>query len=543
MQLMSIAGGGTVSNSYTLTYLVVGGGGAGGTFATGAAATNVAGGGGGGGVVYSSVTVTAGTVFNIFVGAGGRGGTTSTVAGADGGSSVLTSAAVSVTAYGGGGGTTPNNSTAFLSSTATLLGSGGGGAGRGSVAGGVSSVGTSGTAGQGNAGGGGAGTAGTRSEAGGGGGGGAATAGTAGRVIGTAPSGGAGGAGTSISILTTSITVGAGGGGGGGGIASETAAAGGSGGGGTGGFVQTTNPSSQAGGNATYYGAGGGGAAATGNGAAAAGGSGSSGLVILSIPTANFSGTFAGADTSYTVGANTVVVYSAATSTAVGGSINLVAASTQYASRAYSANLNLATSTSWCVECWWRPATNATDNTLFTITGNVSSYAHARIEATPSQSFYALSSADGLNWLSITTGGTWAAGNWYHIAYVRNGSNFTLYVNGAVAVTYTSASNLFTPATTEINYVGLSPDLTQPTDGQITNVRVVRNSPVYTAAFTPPTAPLTAITNTQLLLGVTSSGTFLTDSGPNGLNFTATGATFSATTPFKSSATTKTYTA
>jgi hypothetical protein len=40
----------------------------------------------------------------------------------------------------------------------------------------------------------------------------------------------------------------------------------------------------------------------------------------------------------------------------------------------------------------------------------------------------------------------------------------------------------------------------------MSNVRVVKNTAVYTANFTPPTAPLTAITNTSLLLNFTNAG-------------------------------------
>jgi hypothetical protein len=42
----------------------------------------------------------------------------------------------------------------------------------------------------------------------------------------------------------------------------------------------------------------------------------------------------------------------------------------------------------------------------------------------------------------------------------------------------------------------------------ISNARVVNGSAVYTAGFTPPTAPITAITNTQLLLNFTNAGIF-----------------------------------
>jgi hypothetical protein len=44
--------------------------------------------------------------------------------------------------------------------------------------------------------------------------------------------------------------------------------------------------------------------------------------------------------------------------------------------------------------------------------------------------------------------------------------------------------------------------------GYYSNLRVVKGTAVYTAAFTPPTTPLTAITNTSLLLNFTNAGIF-----------------------------------
>jgi hypothetical protein len=42
----------------------------------------------------------------------------------------------------------------------------------------------------------------------------------------------------------------------------------------------------------------------------------------------------------------------------------------------------------------------------------------------------------------------------------------------------------------------------------LSNVRIVKGTAVYTSAFTPPTAPLTAITNTSLLCNFTNAGIY-----------------------------------
>jgi hypothetical protein len=91
-------------------------------------------------------------------------------------------------------------------------------------------------------------------------------------------------------------------------------------------------------------------------------------------------------------------------------------------------------------------------------------------------------------------------GQWNHIAVTRSGSALTLWLNGVSVGTGSSASwtgsNLPISIGRSLNYSNATPYYM---NGYISNFRVVKGSPVYTSAFTPPTTPLTAITNTQLL--------------------------------------------
>jgi hypothetical protein len=94
---------------------------------------------------------------------------------------------------------------------------------------------------------------------------------------------------------------------------------------------------------------------------------------------------------------------------------------------------------------------------------------------------------------------------WQHIAAVRNGNTYTIYVNGVSRATTTNASALY-DATNVFTIGAESTTPSQYFQGYMSDVRVVKGTAVYTAAFTPPTAPLTAITNTQLLTNFTNAG-------------------------------------
>jgi hypothetical protein len=113
-------------------------------------------------------------------------------------------------------------------------------------------------------------------------------------------------------------------------------------------------------------------------------------------------------------------------------------------------------------------------------------------------------SGNGSTW-SIASGVTMGAGTantWQHLALVRSGSTFTPYVNGTAGTTTSSATALFDG--NKVFSVGADDAANQRLTGYISNTRVVKGTAVYTASFTPPTAPLTAITNTSLLLNYTN---------------------------------------
>jgi hypothetical protein len=95
------------------------------------------------------------------------------------------------------------------------------------------------------------------------------------------------------------------------------------------------------------------------------------------------------------------------------------------------------------------------------------------------------------------------ANQWQHFAATFSAGNITVYINGAVSGTGTYTSGYAAGSNFDIGTINGGGDGSY--NGYISNFRVTR-SLVYTSAFTPPTAPLTAIANTSLLLNYTNGG-------------------------------------
>jgi mucin-19 len=243
-----------IPQPYSISYVATAGGGGGGG-SSGDAVTG-GGGAGAGGMLVGSFVANLGTSYSITIGGGGGGGGQ----GGNGGQGGSTSLGSIFTCIGGGAGRHADDSNVSISNG----GSGGGGSGSSGAGPG------SGTAGQGNNGGGQNDGNGGQFVGGGGGG------------KGSAGSGRTAGSGLASSITGSSVTYAAGG------------------------YGQGTS---------NYINAGVSGAANTGNGGngaysgSANGGNGGSGVVILSVPTVNYTGVTTGSPTVTTSGSNTIIKF------------------------------------------------------------------------------------------------------------------------------------------------------------------------------------------------------------------------------------------
>ena len=127
--------------------------------------------------------------------------------------------------------------------------------------------------------------------------------------------------------------------------------------------------------------------------------------------------------------------------------------------------------------------------------------------------FYSASYTDNLQIQVDSAGETriWCNGNWIrtgyygiqlyawtHIAAVRSSGTVTLYINGVNSVSGTITGGTTSSKAASLGYAEM----------YLSDVRFVKGTAVYTSNFTPPTVPLTSITNTQLLCNFTNAGIY-----------------------------------
>jgi len=456
-------GGWPAQKTPAVEYLVVAGG--------GGSAGDRSGGGGAGGLLQGIDPVPNGQTLLVTVGGGGPGGNNAN-SGTNGSNSVFGN----ITSIGGGASTyspTPGSQPGLAG------GSGGGGSLRAGSAGGE------GRYGQGNAGGA-NGVTNTTGWGGGSGGGGAGTMGLKSND-GNAGNGGAG-ISSAISGTTTVYAGGGGGGAAGPGYQPNVAGAGGIGGGGAG--TAATNTAGTAGTANTGGGAGG-------SGDSGAGAAGGSGIVIVSYPDVYAAPTA-------TTGSPTV-------STSGSGSVSFNG-TTQALVYTDNAGLTLGTG-DFTVECFVYPGSQASSNSTviggegagafqLTLTSGTGTPTGVAINAFGTSPFFSQSYAFSQN-------------VWYHIACTRNGTSVRVYVNGVQLGSTTSDSTNFSAGTRAIGAIAGA--TSQRYAGNVSNVRIVKGTALYTGStLTVPTAPLTAVSGTSLLLN-TVSGAYLADGSTNSL--------------------------
>jgi hypothetical protein len=138
---------------------------------------------------------------------------------------------------------------------------------------------------------------------------------------------------------------------------------------------------------------------------------------------------------------------------------------------------------------------------------------------TPNKFVFYIGSGAGGPANNIVTGTTSAVANtWYHLAFTRSSGTLNLFVNGVLETTATGNTSNFTE--TNIVRFGTESGTNLLLNGYISNARLLKGTALYTDTFTPPTAPLTAITNTSLL---TCQSNYFKDNSTNNFAITSIG--------------------
>ena len=83
-------------------------------------------------------------------------------------------------------------------------------------------------------------------------------------------------------------------------------------------------------------------------------------------------------------------------------------------------------------------------------------------------------------------------GQWYHHAWVRNGSTLSFFIDGAQITRTTNTGNMgTTDLADQTSRIGIFNDDSYDFNGYISNLRIIEGTALYSNSFTPPTSELT----------------------------------------------------
>ena len=156
---------------------------------------------------------------------------------------------------------------------------------------------------------------------------------------------------------------------------------------------------------------------------------------------------------------------------------------------------------SWTIEAWIYSTGTMSNAGIFSRGAN-GSFWHSLHMTSASTIKYVLSNGAGQEWNYTSGGGTIPTNTWVHVALVRRfGTDIKLYVNGTAIKTDTSSASTTLGNSTGDFKIGFErfEGSGGGFNGYISNFRFVNGTAVYTGDFTPPSSPLTNITNTVIL--------------------------------------------
>ena len=152
-------------------------------------------------------------------------------------------------------------------------------------------------------------------------------------------------------------------------------------------------------------------------------------------------------------------------------------------------------------ECWAKSPNNPAERILIS---NGTDYGYIGI--------YSQGGRTSVQYVAKTTtphlqsdGFSVARNQWFHVAISRNSGVSRLFLNGQLCNTPAADPNAYPAGVVDIGRSSTSPN--NPWVGNISNVRIVKGTGLYTSSFTPSTEPLKNVSGTVLLCCNDSSPT------------------------------------
>jgi hypothetical protein len=198
--------------------------------------------------------------------------------------------------------------------------------------------------------------------------------------------------------------------------------------------------------------------------------------------------------------------------------------SSDYLTVPSSTTLNLS-SGDFTIEAWvYWSGVNASAEIIDKDGVSGSSYPSYAIAIGSSKLAFTVGSGNGTGYIQTITPAstTFPTNTWTHVAAVKSGTTLTIYQGGINVISATQTGTIIDGA--KAVYIGYQNGQAAASywGGNISNVRIVKGTALYTANFTPSTTPLTAVTNTQLL---TCQSNKFVDSSTNAAVVTRAGTT------------------
>lgn len=189
-------------------------------------------------------------------------------------------------------------------------------------------------------------------------------------------------------------------------------------------------------------------------------------------------------------------LYSQGYSTSVYGGSAYFNGTTDYLTAPDSTQTDLG-SGNFTVECWFYQFSSKVTSCISMYTATGTGYAMGASSTANKTWWYANSASQ------ILSSATFNYNAWNHLAVARSGGTTTMYLNGVSVGSFSDSINYVGTTT----YIGVD-EFSQYWNGYISDARIVKGTAVYTSNFTPPTSPLTAITNTSLLCNMQNAGIY-----------------------------------